>query len=120
VQPGGEPVTVASSYHLTLRFPPGAFKEIQYNDGSGWRALPTLRAPGGDPYASANAPGFGEYAATAPSGAAAPGESVFSVLARYAPFYGILAFVILFGAIAVVQEIRRRRRRAPDRPKKRS
>jgi hypothetical protein len=120
VQPGGEPVTVASSYHLTLRFPPGAFKEIQYNDGSGWRALPTLRAPGGDPYASANAPGFGEYAATAPSGAAAPGESLFTAIGRYAPFYGILAFVILFGAIAVVQEIRRRRNRAPARQKKRS
>ncbi len=119
-QPGGAPVTLASSYHLTLRFPPGAFKEIQYNDGGGWRALTTLRAPGGDPYASINAPGFGEYAATAPTGAAAPGESIFSVLGRYLAFWGILAFVILFGAIAVVQELRRRRRRAAPRPKKRS
>src|SRR6266550_3188923 len=109
-QPGG-PVTVASTYHLTLRFPPGAFKEIQYNDGSGWRALPTLRAPGGDPYASVNAPGFGEYAATAPTGA--PGDSLFTVLGRYVEFYAILAFVIIFGAIAVIQEVRRRRRRAP-------
>jgi hypothetical protein len=112
-QPGGAPVTLASSYHLTLRFPPGAFKEIQYNDGSGWRALPTLRASGGDPYASVNAPGFGEYAATAPAGAAASGDSIVTILARYAPFYGILAFVIVFGAIAVIQEVRRRRRRAP-------
>ncbi len=119
-QPGGAPVTLASSYHLTLRFPPGAFKEIQYNDGGGWRALTTLRAPGGDPYASVNAPGFGEYAATAPTGAAASGESIFSVLGRYLAFWGILAFVILFGAIAVVQELRRRRRRAPPRRKKRS
>jgi hypothetical protein len=103
-------VTVVSSYHLTLRFPPGAFKEIQFNDGNGWRALPTLTAPGGDPYASVNAPGFGEYAATAPSGAAAPG--IFSNLGRYLEFYGILGFVILFGAIAVFQEIRRRRHRA--------
>ncbi|HXL17749.1 MAG TPA: hypothetical protein VN961_09540, partial [Streptosporangiaceae bacterium] len=85
-----------------------------------WRALTTLRAPGGDPYASVNAPGFGEYAATAPTGAAAPGESIFSVLGRYLAFWGILAFVILFGAIAVVQELRRRRRRAAPRPKKRS
>jgi hypothetical protein len=111
---------LASSYHLTLRFPPGAFKEIQYNDGSGWRALPTLRASGGDPYASVNAPGFGEYAATAPTGATAPGDSILTILARYAPFYGILAFVIIFGAIAVIQEVRRRRQRAPVRPRKRS
>jgi hypothetical protein len=110
-QPGGGPVTVVSTYHLTMRFPPGAFKEIQYNDGNGWRALPTLRAPGGDPYASVNAPGFGEYTATAPVGA--PGDSVFTVLGRYAEFYGILAFVIIFGAIAIIQEVRRRRRRAP-------
>ncbi|HXN00756.1 MAG TPA: hypothetical protein VN973_02575, partial [Candidatus Dormibacteraeota bacterium] len=32
-QPAGTPVTLVSSYHLTLRFPPGAFNEIQYNDG---------------------------------------------------------------------------------------
>jgi hypothetical protein len=119
-QPGGAPVTLASSYHLTLRFPPGAFNEIQYHDGSGWRALQTLRAPGGDPYASTNAPGFGEYAATAPAGAAAPGESILTVLGRYLEFWGILAFVIAFGAIAIIQELRRRRHRAPAPPKKRS
>ena len=110
-EPGGGLVTVVSPYHLTLRFPPGAFKEIQYDDGSGWRALPTLTAPGGDPYASVNAPGFGEYAASAPSGA--PGPSIFSDLGRYLEFFGILAFVILFGAIAIFQEVRRRRHRAP-------
>ena len=110
-EPGGGPVTIVSTYHLTIRFPPGAFQEIQYYDGTAWRALPTLRAPGGDPYASVNAPGFGEYAATAPSGA--PGPSVFSDLGRYLEFYGILAFVILFGAIAIIQEIRRRRRQTP-------
>jgi hypothetical protein len=119
-QPGGAPVTLASSYHLTLRFPPGAFQEIQYNDGSGWRALTTLKAPGGDPYASVNAPGFGEYTATAPTGATAAGDSIVTVLGRYFEFWGILAFVILFGAIAIVQEIRRRRHRAPARPRKRS
>jgi hypothetical protein len=118
-QPGGTPVTITSSYHLTLRFPPGAFNEIEYNDGTGWRALQTLRASGGDPYAGVNAPGFGEYAATAATGATAPGESIVTVLGRYLAFWGILAFVILFGAIAVVQELRRRRQRAPARPKKR-
>jgi hypothetical protein len=117
-EPGGVPATIVSIYHLTMRFPPGAFQEIQYYDGTSWRALTTLRAPGGDPYASVNAPGFGEYAATAPSGAQG-GESIFTNLGRYLEFYGILAFVILFGAIAVVQEIRRRRRRAPTRSRKR-
>jgi hypothetical protein len=116
-QPGGGAVAVVSNYHLTMRFPPGAFKEIQYNDGSGWRALPTLKAPGGDPYASVNAPGFGEYAATAATGAAGP--SIFSDLGRYLEFFGILAFVVLFGAIAVFQEIRRRRHQAPAPSKKR-
>ena len=116
-QPSGGPVTVASTYHLTMRFPPGAFKEIQYYDGSSWRALATLRAPGGDPYASVNAPSFGEYAATAPVGA--PGDSIFTALGRYVEFWGILAFVIIFGVIAIVQEIRRRRHRAPARPTKR-
>jgi len=116
--PGGGPVTVVSAYHLTMRFPPGAFKEIQYDDRTGWRPLTTLIAPGGDPYASVNALGFGEYAATAPTGAAGP--SGFSDLGRYLEFFGILAFVILFGAIAIFQEIRRRRHRAPARPRKRS
>src|SRR6266513_2544844 len=116
-EPGSGPATVVSNYHLTLRFPPGAFKEIQFNDGTGWRPLPTLTAPGGDPYASVNAPGFGEYAATAPTGAQGP--SVFSDLGRYLEFFGILAFVILFGAIAVFQEIRRRRHRAPAPAKRR-
>jgi hypothetical protein len=119
-QPSGASVTLASIFHLTLRFPPGAFREIEYYDGTGWRTLATLRAPGGDPYASVNAPGFGEYAATSPTGAAAPGESVFSVVGRYLEFWGILAFVILFGAIAVIQELRRRRRRAPARSRKRT
>jgi hypothetical protein len=117
-QPGGAPVTVVSTYHLTMRFPPGAFQEIQNYDGSSWRALSTLRAPGGDPYASVNAPAFGDYAATAPVGA--PGDSIFTVLGRYVEFYGILAFVIIFGLIAIVQEVRRRRRSppAPAKPKR--
>jgi hypothetical protein len=119
-QPGGTPLTLASTYHLTLRFPAGAFKEIQYNDGTSWRALTTLRSSGGDPYAGVNAPGFGEYAATAPTGATASDDSILTILARYAPFYGILAFVIIFGAIAIIQEVRRRRQRAPVRPRQRS
>jgi hypothetical protein len=103
-QPGGAPVSVASSYHLTLRFPPGPFREIQCNSGNGWRALPTRSSSGGQPYASVTTSGFGEFAATAPA------DSIFTILGRYAEFYGILAFVIIFGVIAIVQEIRRRRR----------
>lgn len=112
-QPGGGPVTVAPSYHLTLRFPPGAFNQIDYDDGTGWRPLPTLRAPSGDPFASVNASGFGEFAATAPTGATSPGDSILTTLGRYVEFYGILAFVILFGVIAIIQEVRRRNTRRP-------
>src|SRR5438552_1094584 len=53
----------------------------------------------------------------APSGA--PRPSIFSDLGRFLEFFGILAFVILFGAIAVLQEIRRRRHRAPAPAKRR-
>jgi hypothetical protein len=116
-QPGGAPVTVASSFRLTLRFPPGAFKEIQYDDGTRWRPLQTTRDPGGNPYAGVTGIALGDYAATAPVGA--PGDSIVSVLGRYVEFYGILAFVIIFGVIAVIQEIRRRRHRAPAPEKKR-
>ena len=112
-QPDNGRVTVAKPYHLTLRFPPGAFKDIWYYDGAAWRALTTLRAAAGDPYASVTAPGFGEYAATAPSGASG-GESIFTVLGRYLEFYGILAFVLIFGLIAVIQELRRRGHRQPS------
>jgi len=107
-RPGGASATVASPYQLTIRFPPGAFKEIQSFDGQAWHRLPTHLGAGGGPYATVDAPGFGEYAATAPTGAQS-GESIFTVLGRYVEFYGILAFVILFGLIAVVQEMRRRR-----------
>jgi hypothetical protein len=116
-EPGGVPATIVSIFHLTMRFPSGAFQDIQYYDGSSWRTLTTLRAAGGDPYANANAPGFGDYAATAPAGA--PGPSAFSDVGRSLEFFGILGFVILFGVIAIIQEIRRRRRRAPARPRKR-
>jgi len=115
-QPGNAPVTNASTYHLTMRFPDGPFKDIWYYDGTSWRALTTLRSPGGDPYASVNAPAFGEYAATAPTGASS-GDNIFTTLGRYAEFYGILAFVLIFGIIAVVQELRRRRRQQIPKPR---
>lgn len=117
-EPGGGSVTVSSQYHLTLRLPPGPANDIHYYDGQAWQKLTTLFAPGGDPYASVNASGFGEYAATARTGQGS-GESIFSTLGRYAEFYGILALVIIFGVIAVVQEIRRRRQPRPVPKRKR-
>lgn len=106
-------VTVtASTFHLTLRLPPGTTNDIRYWDGQSWHTLVTLFAPGGDPYASVNAPNFGMYAAMARNGASTT-NSPFSDAARYLEFFGILAVVVIFGAIAVIQEIRRRRRLKP-------
>ena len=109
-QPGGAALQANGTFHLTLRYPPGPFQEIQTSDGTAWHALPTTKAPGGDPYAGAVPTAFGDFAATAPAGAQGPG--ILAFLGRYIEFYGILAFVIVFGVIAVVQEIRRRRRKA--------
>ena len=107
-QPGNGPVKLTSTFHLTLRIPPGTVNDIRYWDGQTWHNLTTLFAPGGDPYASVNAPGFGEYAAMARNGASTS-NSIFSDLSRYLEFFGILALVVIFGVIALVQEIRRRR-----------
>jgi hypothetical protein len=110
-----------STYHLTMRIPPGTVNDIRYYDGKTWNNLNTLFAPGGDPYASVNAPGFGEYAAMARIGASTTGGNggFFSNLGRYLEFFGILAFVVIFGIIALLQEIRRRRHRQPRKVKKR-
>ncbi len=112
-QPSGS--LSVSGYHLTMRIPPGTVNDIRYYDGSTWHNLTTLFAPGGDPYASVNAPGFGDYAAMARTGASTTGPNggIIGNLGRYLEFYGILAFVVIFGVIALVQEIRRRRARKP-------
>ena len=115
--PGAVAVSLTGTYHLTMRLPPGTTNDIRYDGGQSWRTLTTLFAPGGDPYASVNAPGFGEYAAMARTGAQGSGESIFTTLGRYAEFYGILAFVIIFGVIAVVQELRRRRQQQTPKPR---
>ncbi|TMD41235.1 MAG: hypothetical protein E6I88_08160 [Chloroflexi bacterium] len=117
-QPANGKVTATTTFHLTMRIPPGTVNDIRYYDGQSWHNLTTLFAGGGDPYASVNAPGFGEYAAMARSGTATS-SSPFSDLSRYLEFYGILALVLLFGIIAVAQEIRRRRQRRPSTVKKR-
>jgi hypothetical protein len=109
VQPGGGQATISHPYHVTMRYPPGAFEELQLYDGSHWHKLDTSRAPSGDPYASASASTFGDFAATAPVGA--KGESPFASIARYLEGFGLLAFVVIFGIIAVMQELRRRRKK---------
>lgn len=106
-EPSGREATVNAAFHLTMRYPPGPFKELQLYDGTAWHPLETALAPAGNPYAGATLASLGELAATAAPG----GESVLAVAARYLVSFGILALVILFGIIALVQEIHRRRRR---------
>ncbi len=108
-QPSGAAVTVAEQYHITMAFPPGPFQEFQFFDGTSWQPIKTNRVSGYQ-FAGANLTMLGEVAATAPAGAG--GETIFAVLARIVEGYGLLAFVIVFGIIAIVQEIRRRRKRA--------
>lgn len=115
-QPGGGAVTPSTTYHLTLRLPPGMTNDIQYYSGESWHKLNTLFSPVGDPYAGVNAPTFGAYAAMVRSGAQGSSGGIFANLGRYFEFYGILAFVVIFGIIAVVQEIRRRRAQQPAKP----
>lgn len=98
-----------------MRYPTGPFKQIQYYDGNAWHGLETTQASGGNPFAGATPSGFGDYAATAPAGAQGP--SILAFLGRYLEFYGILAFVIVFGVIAIVQEVRRRRKQAARSPR---
>lgn len=108
-QPSGAALTPHGTFFLTMRYPTGPFKELQHFDGSTWQPLKTTQASGGQPFAGANPSAFGDYAATAPAGAQGP--SVLSFVGRYLEFFGVLAFVIVFGVIASVQEVRRRRRR---------
>jgi hypothetical protein len=98
-----------------MRYPSGPFKQIEYYDGSSWHALQTTQASGGNPFAGATPSAFGDYAATAPNGAQGP--SIFTFLGRYLEFYGILAFVIVFGVIAIMQEVRRRKKQAARNPR---
>jgi hypothetical protein len=107
-KPSGAEVTVVRGYNITMRYPPGPFKELQSYDGTSWHPLRTTTVSG-NPYAGATTTALGEIAATAPAGAG--GESLFTILSRFVESYGLLAFIIVFGGIAVAQEIRRRRRR---------
>jgi hypothetical protein len=103
VDPGGAAPIIVRGYNVSMRYPPGPFTELQLYDGSTWHPLRSAIV-GGRPYAGATATAFGEMAATAkPSGWL---TTVLAVLESY----GLLAFIIVFGGIAVAQEIRRRRR----------
>ena len=106
-KPSGAAVTVVRGYNITMRYPPGPFQELQFYDGSSWHPLRTTTVSG-NPYAGATPTALGEIAATAPAGAG--GESLLTILAHLMESYGLLAFIIVFGGIAVAQEIRRRRR----------
>jgi hypothetical protein len=114
-QPSGAALTPHGTFHLTLRYPTGPFKQVDYYDGSSWHALQTTQASGGNPFAGATPSAFGDYAATAPNGAQGP--NIFTFLGRYLEFYGILAFVIVFGVIAIIQEVRRRKKQAARNPR---
>lgn len=106
-KPSGAEATVVHGYNITMRYPPGPFKQLQFYDGTNWHSLRTTTVSG-NPYAGATPTALGQVAATAPAGAG--GESLFTTLARLVESYGLLAFIIVFGGIAVAQEIRRRRR----------
>ncbi len=107
-QPGGKVLTAVGTFNLTMRYPSGPFKEIQYDDGAAWHPLPTTTVGGGNPFAGARPGAFGDFAATAPAGATGPG--ILDFLGRSLEFYGIILFVVVFGVIAIVQEVRRRRK----------
>lgn len=106
--PSGAAVTVVRGYNITMRYPPGPFQELQFYDGSTWQPLRTSTISG-NPYAGATPTALGEMAATAPAGASR--DSLFTILSRIVESYGLLLFIVVFGAIAVWQEIRRRRQR---------
>jgi hypothetical protein len=110
-QASGAALTAVGTFRLTLRFPPGGVKEVQFYDGTAWHALATTRAPGGAPFVGVVPNAFGDFAVTAPPGAT--GESIFANLGRYLEFFGIIAFVLIFGVIAGVHEWRRRRKGRP-------
>lgn len=106
-EPSGRPATIAALYHLTMRVPPGPFNHLQLYDSATWHPLATSLAPGGNPYAGATLTRTGDVAATAIPGGGSPISAVLNWLGSF----GVLALVILFGIIALVQEIRRRRDR---------
>src|SRR2546421_8289305 len=47
-QPGNGEVTASTTFHLTMRIPPGTVNDIRYYDGQSWHNLTTLFAGGGD------------------------------------------------------------------------
>jgi hypothetical protein len=106
-EPSGRPATLSAAYHLTMRVPPGPFNHLQLYDGKSWQALQTSLAPGGNPYAGATVSRMGDLAATAAGGSGGPIPATLNWLGNF----GVLALVVLFGIIALVQEIRRRRSR---------
>lgn len=104
----GEPVS-AAAFDLTMRLPPGETNDLRYYDGSHWHVLPTFFGGPGDPYAGTHAPAFGLYAAMARIGAPTS-DNLLVILARNLELFGLVGLVVIFAAIAFIQELRRRRR----------
>ncbi|HYM51219.1 MAG TPA: hypothetical protein VET65_11710 [Candidatus Limnocylindrales bacterium] len=107
--PGKQPVSIGAPYRITIRYPSGNVRDVELYDGSSWHPLRSTLAPSGNPYVGAVVPSLGEVAVIGHS--AAP-DSLLTVITRYLEGFGVLALVIIFGIIALVQEIRRRRKRA--------
>jgi len=106
-QPSGKALPGTNApYHITMQFPPGPFSDIQLYDGVAWTALSARRA-GPTEFAQASLSLFGAVAAVAPEGA--KGDSILTVLARLLEGYGLLGFIVVFGIIALIHELRRRR-----------
>jgi hypothetical protein len=108
--PGSTGVSVPDHFAVRLRYPPGPFDQIQVYDGQRWQALATTNDPGGNPWARASLRGFGDIAATTRSSGL--WASMLAALRQQPALDAFLVLVIVFGVIALVLEIRRRRKPA--------
>lgn len=106
-QPSGQPAVAIHPLRVVLSYPPGPFTDIEFHDSSGWHQLTTITVSS-QSAAQADLMGFGQFAAVGPPGR----ESLLTALVHLVESFGLLAFILVFGAIAVVQELRRRRRKA--------
>jgi hypothetical protein len=106
-QPSGQPAVAFHPLRVVLSYPPGPFTDIEFHDSSGWHQLKTINVSS-QSAAQADLLSFGQFAAVGPPG----GESLLTTLGHLVGSFGLLAFILIFGAIAVAQELRRRRRKA--------
>lgn len=108
--PSGAPVTIAKPVHVTLRFPPGPFEQLQWFDGRAWHRLRNLQLTGS--YATAAIPALGDVVATAALGARGSTRLTAADLLRRLPaaaYLGAAAAVVLLAVAAIGRTARRRR-----------